>query len=130
MKPIYFYSIIFWFALALVAVINGAIREKIYKPHVGDLLAHQISTVVFISAMWSLMYVFFRKLGFVYTNADLISIGVGLLIGTIVFEFIVGHYAFGNSWEKLFKDYNILKGRLWSIVLLATVLGPWIVGRK
>jgi hypothetical protein len=32
----------------VLAIINGAFRDLVYKPHVGDLPAHQISTVTLI----------------------------------------------------------------------------------
>jgi len=47
---------------------------------------------------------------------------------TVTFEFITGHYVFGNSWESLFKDYRIWKGRLWSLVLLSDLAAPLLMG--
>ena len=44
---------------------------------------------------------------------------------TITFEFAAGHYVFGNPWEKLLADYNILEGRIWSLVLLTILLAPY-----
>jgi hypothetical protein len=34
-----------WFGLAVIAIINGAIRNGIYSKATGELRAHQISTV-------------------------------------------------------------------------------------
>ena len=34
-----------WFGLAVIAVINGAIRNGVYSKATGELRAHQISTV-------------------------------------------------------------------------------------
>jgi hypothetical protein len=52
------------------------------------------------------------------------KIGITWLGSTIAFEFIAGHYVFGNSWEKLLADYNIHHGRLWIAVLLLQLFGP------
>jgi hypothetical protein len=30
----------------------------------------------------------------------------------VLFEFGFGHYTAGDSWSRLFTDYNIFKGRL------------------
>ncbi|MGQ9625254.1 MAG: hypothetical protein ACUVT9_07815 [Candidatus Bathycorpusculaceae bacterium] len=46
-----------------------------------------------------------------------------------MFEFIAGHYVFGNSWEKLLADYNLLEGRLWSLVLLTILIAPYIANK-
>ena len=41
---------------------------------------------------------------------------------TVAFEFLAGHYVFGNSWKRLTADYNVFRGRIWILVLL-TALG-------
>jgi hypothetical protein len=43
---------------------------------------------------------------------------------TVAFEFFAGHYAFGNSWERLIADYNVFRGRIWILVLLANFFAP------
>jgi hypothetical protein len=43
---------------------------------------------------------------------------------TLAFEFLVGHYAFGTSWNELLADYDILNGRLWLLVLVAALTAP------
>jgi len=34
-----------WFLFMILAIINAGIRNGVYKPIVGDLTAHQISTL-------------------------------------------------------------------------------------
>jgi hypothetical protein len=41
----YFFA---WFGMMVLAIINGGLRDFVYKSHVGDLSAHQISTVMLI----------------------------------------------------------------------------------
>ncbi len=55
--------------------------------------------------------------------------GLIWLLLTIFFEFIAGHYIFGNPWDRIVGDYNILKGRIWSLVLLTTFLAPYITNK-
>ncbi len=45
---------------------------------------------------------------------------------TVIFEFGFGHYIMGHSWSKLLHDYNLLAGRLWLVVLLAILTGPYL----
>jgi len=33
------------------------------------------------------------------------------------------------SWATLFADYNLLRGRIWILVLVATFIAPWLAGR-
>jgi hypothetical protein len=32
----------------------------------------------------------------------------------------------GHLWHKLFADYNIFEGRLWSLILFWIFLGPYV----
>ena len=43
---------------------------------------------------------------------------------TVAFEFVAGHYVFGNSWERLIADYNVFRGRIWILVLLMNLFAP------
>ena len=40
------------------------------------------------------------------------------------FELLAGHYLFGNSWGRLLEDYNLLRGRIWVLVLVTTAVAP------
>ena len=59
------------------------------------------------------------------SSAQLLGVGFIWLVLTIAFEFLFGHYEAGASWETLTAEYNLLRGRLWPLVLLATFLAPW-----
>ncbi|QQS44050.1 hypothetical protein IPM65_00355 [Candidatus Roizmanbacteria bacterium] len=122
--------ILLWVILAVLAILNGTVREFGYKPLVGDYLAHVISTVSYVLVMFGVMYFFFRKILVVDDARALLKIGLQLLLATIIFEFVFGHYVIGHPWEKLFADYNILQGRVWGLVLIAILFGPRIVGRN
>ena len=113
-----------WPGMVLLAILNGTLREKLYGPHVPELLAHQISTV----ALMALLAVYLWLLtGFFRIE----SVSQGLIIGilwlalTVAFEFLFGHLVMGHSWEALFRDYNLAKGRIWPLVLIWTAAAPY-----
>lgn len=126
---LFLYSFGIWFILVIFAILNGAIRNAVYKPKLGELPAHQISTVIMVCIILLVVYLFIKKIKIDFTKTDLILIGVFWLFLTIVFEFIFGHYVMGNSWEVLFADYKIHKGRLWSLVLITTLIAPYFIGK-
>jgi len=64
-----------------------------------------------------------------YEKKEPVIIGIMWLTLSIVFEFIFGHYVMGNSWELLLADYNILEGRVWSLVLITTFFAPIVWGK-
>lgn len=111
-----------WLLLAVLANINGLVRNFGYGQFVSELTAHQISAVIFIFILLGVSYLFFGKKD--YTVKELWLAGSMWLVMTVIFEFLFGHFVIGHSWQKLFFDYNLLAGRLWSVVLLTTLLAP------
>jgi hypothetical protein len=112
-----------WFGLALIAVINGTVRNGIYSKATGELRAHQISTVSLLVFIGIYTWSFTRFW-------ELESAGQAWLVGaiwvgiTIVFEFVFGHYVVKKTWSTLFHDYNILRGRIWLLVPVWTFFAP------
>jgi hypothetical protein len=56
-------------------------------------------------------------------------IGVCWLLMTVAFEFGFGHYVAGHSWVRLFADYNLLEGRVWSLFLAWITVLPYVTWR-
>lgn len=112
-----------WFLLAAVGVANGVIRQYTYGQHLSELTAHQVATgtaVVFtgllvwgISSIWPLA-----------SMSQAWLVGAIWLAATVAFEFGFGHYVVGHSWNKLLRDYNFMKGRLWLLVLIWILIMP------
>jgi hypothetical protein len=117
--------VIGWLPLVVMAIVNGMLRQYGYSKYVGELTAHQISTLTGIILMglyiWWLTGIW--KIGSAGQAVAIGSIWLGM---TVVFEFVFGHYVMGNPWEKLFSDYNILKGRVWVFVLIWTAVAPFV----
>jgi len=119
-------TIITWIIFMFLAIINAGIRNRVYKPIVGNLTAHQISTLLFTIIIFVVTYLVFHFNHLEINDSEALIMGSIWLIFTIGFEFVAGHYIFGNSWETLFADYNLLKGRIWSFVLITTFLAPFL----
>ena len=118
-----------WFLFMILAIINAGVRNGVYKPVVGDLTAHQISTIIFMILIVVVTYVILRYSHLQLSDSEALFMGCIWFISTILFEFIAGHYVFGNSWEKLLADYNILEGRIWSLVLVTTFFAPYVTNK-
>ncbi|MEE2732643.1 MAG: hypothetical protein VYA55_17615 [Pseudomonadota bacterium] len=127
MKILFIY-IGLWFGLALIAIVNGAIREKVYAHVMPELSAHQLSTLIGIT-----LFAIYTWIVSGYWNipSALLAIGIGgiWLLMTLMFEFGFGHYVMGHPWEKLLQDYDIMRGRVWILVLIWTALAPYICYR-
>src|ERR1700693_6258333 len=93
-----------WVVILIVAIANGVLREFLIAPRWGAFAAHIVSTLIlcaaiFIVALLSIRWMAPRGRG------GAILIGVIWFALTLAFEFLAGHYLFGNSWENLLADY-------------------------
>jgi len=127
MSSIYIQSIGVWFVFVVYAIINGAIRNLLYQNKTKELTAHQISSVTGIVGFTIIIFIFLKLSNAVYGSKDLLVIGVMWVVMTVIFEFLFGRFMAGNTWQKLLDDYNLLSGRLWVIVLLSILIGPWLL---
>jgi hypothetical protein len=117
-----------WLGMVILAVLNGVIREKVYGQLMPELSAHQLST--FIALFFFGVYIWcLTGVWRIDSSKQALVIGCMWLIMTIVFEFVFGHYVMGHSWRRLFHDYNLLKGRVWSLVLIWTAVAPYVFYR-
>lgn len=130
MKSILFWlkAFVLWLILAISAIIVAGFRNGVILPAFGELAAHQLGTVIFLIIQFLIIYLFIKKNHLKKTNS-LLGLGTFLLILTIIFEFLFGHFVIGHSWEKLFADYNFLQGRIWVLVLINNFVAPLISGK-
>jgi hypothetical protein len=117
-----------WFGMMILAIINGGLRDLAYKPYLGDLPAHQISTV-------TLMVLFAGYFWLLTTRWPIKSASRAWIIGGIwflmteAFEFGVGRFIGGNSWSTLFHAYNVFAGQVWIFIPLWVSVGPFVFFR-
>ena len=118
-----------WVLLALVAIGNGLLRESTYGHWVGELAAHQISTVTGMllvgATAWGVLMRWPTA-----TTSQAWLVGTLWLIQTVCFELLFGHYVAGHSWSRLLNDYNIAAGRIWLLLLLLIWLMPPVFHRS
>ena len=119
-------AIVVWFALLIVASANGALRQLVLIPALGDLAGRAISTVMLAALIALLSWL---TIGWMAPRSprDAWRIGAIWVVLTLAFEFLAGHYLFGASWQQLLEDYNLLRGRIWILVLIVTLSAPRVV---
>jgi hypothetical protein len=119
---------IVWFAIMVAAIFNGAARDLLMAPRLGDPIARAVSCITLAGAIVLVAWV---SIGWMRPSSqlDAWTIGAFWLGMTLAFEFLAGHYVFGTPWPTLLADYNLLSGRLWILVLIATLIAPAIAFR-
>ncbi len=120
-------AILAWLLLFVVMFANGAIRVVALQPRLGEDRARQLASLSGLALVLIVSWLFVRltpEAG----SSQLRWVGVAWVGATIAFEFLFGHFVSGLGWQALLADYDILRGRLWSLILIGVCLGPWLWG--
>ena len=112
-----------WLVILALAFANGAFRELLLVPRLGNPWALLLSGLllcgcVVLVAGWSL-----GRLP-VATTRQALGVGALWLALTLAFEFGFGRLVQGKSWGELLGAYTFAHGNLWPLVLLVILLGP------
>ena len=117
-----------WLVIALMAIINGILRENVLIPNLGPHIAIPASGMMLSILVFIVTYLSFPLFGKHHTFSYLF-IGVQWVFMTLLFEFIFGHYVMGKSWSTLLQVFDIRKGDLMIVVLLVSLISPLFVAR-
>ncbi len=116
--------LLLWFPMLFIAILNGTLREFVFRKFTGELTAHQLSTITLL--LFFSIYIHFVVIK-IPPGSSLNALLIGLMwvVLTLLFEFGFGRYR-GNSWETLLHDYNIVKGRLWVLIPIWVAITPYL----
>lgn len=117
-----------WLAMLVLAVANGTFRAAVLIPRFGEAAGHVLSTVMLCILIAGLTW---AAIGWLAPPTPGSAVGLGVLwvILTVGFDFGFGRLAAHKSWQELRADYNVLRGRIWILVLLTTGAAPYLTAR-
>ena len=124
----YLRYLVAWFPMIILAFANATIREAVYKRYVGELAAHQISTLTLGVLVGIYVRVLSKHLK-LHSSGQAVGVGFMWLVMTIIFETALGRYVSGNPWGQVLRDYNVLEGRVWPLFLLWLTVSPYVFYR-
>jgi hypothetical protein len=99
--------IVIWRLLAMAAMVNGAVRDKLIAPAIGQAIALPCPALPLNGA----------------------SLQVGM---TLAFEYLLGRYVLAKSWRNIRDGFNPRGRNLFLMVvmvLLVTAAAPWCAAR-
>lgn len=117
-------ALLIWFVFMVGAIANGTLRIGVVIPMTGEAVGHVISTALLSGIILVITWATITWIGPV-TTAQAIAIGVSWLLMTLAFEFGVGGLISHRTWPEMLADYNVMKGRVWVVVPMITLLAPW-----
>jgi hypothetical protein len=120
--------ILAWIPMVFIAIANGVLRQAWYGKHLGELYAHQLSSLIGALLFGAYIWMIVRYWKPVSARQAMI-IGLVWLGLTVAFEFLFGHFVMGHSWTRLLQDYNLLAGRVWSLLLVWVAVAPYFFYR-
>ena len=117
------HTILAWFGMMLLAMFNGFIRERFFRSRLGELTAHQVSTVTLLLLLTGYCAVLARFWS-LHSTVHAWTVGLVWLIMTLLFEFGFGHFVAKHPWRRLLNDYNLMAGRIWVLIPLWMLIAP------
>jgi len=121
-------ALLIWLLIAVLANLNGALRQFVINPLSNEGAGHVISTLMLAGIV---LLTTWLTIGWMRpsTAGEAWTIGAVWLLLTLAFEFGFGHFVFGKPWSVLLADHRLDQGRIWTLVPVVTTLAPWLAGR-
>jgi hypothetical protein len=116
-------ALLVWILLVGLAILNGAAREVVLSPRLGAAAGHVVSSILLAGLIALTAWLKIRWIA-PGTVRRAWAVGVLWLSLTVAFEFLAGHYVFGHPWPRLLADYDILRGRVWLLILATALVAP------
>lgn len=119
-------AVMVWLLIIGVESVHGALRRLLLDPDTAFAL-RQVSVGMGVLIVFVVTWACSRWMA-VRSKPALLAIGVLWVILTLIFEFALGR-ALGMGWRELTAGYDLSRGELMPLGLLATAFAPWIVAR-
>lgn len=115
-----------WGFFVVCAILNAVLRQSVLIPALGEGAGRALNSVTLSLVILLATYLFLTWSDVERSKGDLWLMGLIWAALTVLFEFGFGHFVMRNSLEALLEDYNVLKGRIWLLVLVTELLGPYL----
>jgi hypothetical protein len=121
-------SFLVWLLFIPLAIANGALRDLVLAPVLGNTLGRAVSSLTLALLILGLTLLLVSRLGS-NTRVEYLVVGAFWLALTLLFEMSFFVLVMGHPMDTLLQDYDIFRGRLWPIVLAATFFAPLLAGK-
>lgn len=123
-------AVAMWLLILVCAVANGALREAVLLPWLGQPAALVLSGLLLSACVLAAAVLLVAWLPPLPASRHA-AIGVGWLAATLAFEFGFGRLVQGKAWAELLDAYRFEDGNLWPLVLVVVLLAPcWAARRR
>ncbi|MFE8072240.1 hypothetical protein QQM79_14380 [Marinobacteraceae bacterium S3BR75-40.1] len=123
-----FKSVLVWAGILVLAIANAAVRELVFSPWLGASVALPLSGLTLALLVWVVAWLSVPLFG-AGNERVLMGVGVLWLVMTLGFDLGFGYFVSGRSWQEVLQVFDVSQGNLFTVVLLVTLVAPWLAGR-
>lgn len=113
-----------WLLIVAAESAQGGLRQMLFGPEV-QFLVRQVSVLTGAVIIFALAWAC-RGWTRTRTASGALATGALWVVLTVAFEIVLGR-ATGFNWDRIASDYDLLRGGLMPLGLLAMALTPWTV---
>ena len=117
-----------WLVMMGAEVVHGTLRTMLLVSLVGDLRGRRAGVFVGSLLVLGIACLLVRWIG-AGTASRLLALGLSWLVLTASCEFSFGRFVLGLTRDRLMEDYDLARGGLMPVGLLAMALAPLLAAR-
>ncbi|WP_293678655.1 hypothetical protein [uncultured Phenylobacterium sp.] len=117
-------AVLVWLVIIVAESAHGAIRRLLFSPE-ATFTIRQLSVLVGAIMIFAITWVFLDWIR-IRTARGALAIGAVWVVLTAAFEVALGRLT-GLGWDRILADYDLTRGGLMGLGLLAMGLTPWAV---
>jgi hypothetical protein len=118
-------AVALWSAILVLAILNGALRESFLIPVFGVVTGLVVSGITLSACIFLVAFIAAPWYGPLALRQWWL-VGLFWVVLTVAFEIGFGTFALHQTWDEMFDAYTFRGGNLWPVVLLTTLLSPWL----
>lgn len=124
--PLLIRALLVWAIIMAAESVHGVLRRALLDPATAYAV-RQISVLVAVLIIFAVAWMLRR---WMVTDSGPRLLGIGILwaVLTLIFEFSLG-LTLGVTWPVMLADYDLTRGNIMPLGVLAMALTPWLVRR-
>ena len=124
--PLLIRALLVWVLIMVAESVHGVLRRTLLDPATAYAV-RQVSVLVAVLIIFAVAWIF-RRWMVTDSRPRLLGIGILWAVLSLIFEFSLG-LAMGVTWPVMLADYDLSRGNIMPLGVLAMALTPWLVNR-
>lgn len=128
MQSLILWALRFWLVFVFVRILMHGIKNAFLIPRIGNQRSHILVSFIMITVILILTYFLTGTEGVRTNPGQLLMIGLLWSCLTVIADFIVLKFLFGEEISDILYNYKLNRGRFHFLVILVMLISPLILG--